>query len=132
LKRYLLKRLFYLLPVMLGVSVVTFGLFNLAPGDPAEIILRVGGVEPTREAVNALREELGLNNPVYIQYLRWLWNAVQLDFGTSFRTGLPVTQEIMSRFPATLELTLAAMAIMVLVALPAGVLSALYRVSGKV
>lgn len=127
MKRYLLKRLFYLLPVMFGVSVVTFGLINLAPGDPAEIILRAGGVEPTREAVNALREELGLNNPVYLQYLHWLWNAVHLDFGTSYRTGQPVTEEILSRFPATLELTLAAMAFMVLVALPAGMLSALYR-----
>lgn len=127
MKRYLLKRLFYLLPVMLGVSVVTFGLMYLAPGDPAEIILRAGGVEPTREAVNALREELGLNDPVYIQYLRWLWDAAHLDFGASFRTGLPVTEEILSRFPATLELTLAAMGFMALVALPAGVLSALYR-----
>jgi len=127
LRRYLLKRLFYLLPVMFGVSVITFGLISLAPGDPAEIILRVGGAEPTREAVNALREELGLNEPVYIQYLRWLWDALHLDFGTSYRTGLPVTGEILSRFPATLELALAAMAFMLLVSLPAGVLSALYR-----
>ncbi|SFH27561.1 peptide/nickel transport system permease protein [Desulfotomaculum arcticum] len=127
MQRYLLKRLFYLLPVMLGISVITFGLINLAPGDPAEIILRVGGAEPTREAVNALRAELGLNDPVYIQYLRWLWDAVHLDFGVSYRTGLPVTREILSRFPATLELTLAAMTFMILVALPAGVLSALYR-----
>lgn len=127
MQRYLLKRLFYLLPVMLGISVITFGLINLAPGDPAEIILRVGGAEPTREAVNALRAELGLNDPVYIQYLRWLWDAVRLDFGVSYRTGLPVTREILSRFPATLELTLAAMTFMILVALPAGVLSALYR-----
>ncbi|MCG8401408.1 MAG: ABC transporter permease [Firmicutes bacterium] len=127
MKRYLLKRLIYLLPVMLGVSVLTFGIVNLAPGDPAELILRVDGVEPTGEAVNALREELGLNDPVYIQYLRWLWNAVRLDFGASLRTGLPVTQELLSRFPATLELTLAAMAVMIVVALPAGVLSALYR-----
>lgn len=127
MRRYLLKRLFYLLPVMFGVSVITFGLISLAPGDPAEIILRVGGAEPTREAVNALREELGLNEPVYIQYLRWLWDALHLDFGTSYRTGLPVTGEILSRFPATLELALAAMAFMLLVSLPAGVLSALYR-----
>lgn len=127
MKRYLLKRLFYLLPVMFGVSVITFGLISLAPGDPAEIILRVGGAEPTREAVNALRDELGLNDPVYIQYLRWLRDAMHLDFGTSYRTGLPVTGEILSRFPATLELTLAAMVFMLLVSLPAGVLSALYR-----
>ncbi|MCL6479716.1 MAG: hypothetical protein K6T65_15170 [Peptococcaceae bacterium] len=60
-KRYPLKRLLYLLPVMLGVSVITFGLVNLAPGDPAEIILRTAGADPSREAVSALREDLGLN-----------------------------------------------------------------------
>ncbi|NPV28093.1 MAG: ABC transporter permease [Firmicutes bacterium] len=125
--RYLAKRLLYLIPVMLGVSIVTFGLINLAPGDPAELILRSGGVEPTREAVEALREELGLNDPVYIQYGRWLWNAAHLDLGKSFRTGRPVAEEILSRFPATLELTCAAMVFMISLALPAGILSALYR-----
>ncbi len=125
--RYLAKRLLYLLPVMLGVSIVTFGLINLAPGDPAELILRSGGVEPTREAVEALREELGLNDPVYIQYGRWVWNAAQLNLGKSFRTGRPVAEEILSRFPATLELAFAAMAFMICLALPAGILSALYR-----
>jgi len=127
LGRYLAKRLLYLLPVMLGVSIVTFGLINLAPGDPAELILRSGGVEPTREAVEALREELGLNDPVYIQYGRWVWNAAQLNLGKSFRTGRPVAEEILSRFPATLELTFAAMVFMVCLALPAGIFSALYR-----
>lgn len=127
IKRYLLERLLYILPVMLGVSIITFGLINLAPGDPAELILRYGGVEPAREAVEALREELGLNNPLYVQYGRWLWNVCHLDLGKSFRTGRPVAEEILSRFPATLELTCAALAFMVLLALPAGILSALYR-----
>jgi peptide/nickel transport system permease protein len=126
-KYYLLKRLIYLLPVMLGVSIVTFALINLAPGDPAEIILRSEGVEPTREAVDALREELGLNDPVYVQYLRWLWNLLHFDLGTSFRTGMPVAEEILSRFPATMELTFAALAFMVLLALPTGILAVLYR-----
>jgi len=126
-KYYLLKRLIYLLPVMLGVSIVTFALINLAPGDPAEIILRSEGVEPTCEAVDALREELGLNDPVYVQYLRWLWNLLHFDLGTSFRTGMPVAEEILSRFPATMELTFAALAFMVLLALPTGILAALYR-----
>jgi len=124
---YLLKRFFYLLPVLLGVSLITFGLINLAPGDPAELILRVGGVEPTREAVEALREELGLNDPVYIQYGRWLWHAAHLDLSKSFRTGQPVAAENLDRFPATLELTCAAMALVVLFALPLGILAALYR-----
>jgi peptide/nickel transport system permease protein len=112
---------------MLGVSIITFGLINLAPGDPAELILRYGGVEPAREAVEALREELGLNDPLYIQYGRWLWNVFHLDLGKSFRTGQPVAEEILSRFPATLELAGAALAFMILIALPAGILSALYR-----
>lgn len=125
--RYLAKRLLYLLPAMLGVSIVTFGLINLAPGDPAELILRSGGVEPTKEAVEALRVEVGLNDPLYVQYGRWLWNVCHLDLGKSFRTGRPVAEEILSRFPATLELACAAMAFMVCLALPAGILSALYR-----
>ncbi|MDI6631979.1 MAG: ABC transporter permease [Bacillota bacterium] len=118
MKRCLLERLFYLVPVMLGVSVVTFGLINLAPGDPAEVILRTGGVEPTREAVETLRAELGLNDPLYVRYGRWLRDVVRLDLGDSFRTGYPVTQEILSRLPATLELTCAALVFMVLLALP--------------
>lgn len=112
---------------MLGVSIITFGLINLAPGDPAELILRYGGVEPAKEAVEALREELGLNDPLHIQYGRWLWNMFHLDLGKSFRTGQPVAEEILSRFPATLELAGAALAFMILIALPAGILSALYR-----
>ncbi|MGO0122409.1 nickel ABC transporter permease [Desulfothermobacter acidiphilus] len=124
---YLLKRLLYLVPVMLGVSLVTFLLINLAPGDPAELILRSGGVEPTREAVEALREELGLNDPLYLQYGRWLWRALHGDWGRSFRTGQPVVEELLSRFPATLELALAATLFMLCLALPLGILSALYR-----
>ncbi len=66
--------------------------------------MRTGGVEPTQEAVEAFREELGLNDPLYVQYGRWLWNVCRLDLGKSFRTGQPVAEEILSRFPATLEL----------------------------
>ncbi|MCL6610370.1 MAG: ABC transporter permease [Peptococcaceae bacterium] len=127
MKRYLLKRLFYLLPVMLGVSVITFGLVNLAPGDPAEIILRTGGADPSREAVLALREDLGLNDPVHIQYGRWLRGVFRLDLGNSFCTGRPVAGEILTRLPATLELTVAALCFMLFLSVPAGILAALYR-----
>lgn len=126
-KRYLLKRLLCLIPVMLGVSIITFGLINLAPGDPAELMLRAEGVEPTKEAVEALREELGLDDPVYVRYGRWLWGVLHLDLGRSFRTGRPVAEEILSRFPATLELTVAALVVMIFLAVPAGILAALYR-----
>ena len=127
MKSYLLRRILYLLPVILGVSIITFGLINLAPGDPAEIILRADGMEPTKEAVAVLREELGLNDPVYIQYGRWLWGVLHLDLGESFRTGNPVAEELFSRLPATLELTCAALVFMVILAVPAGILSALYH-----
>lgn len=112
---------------MLGVSIITFGLINLAPGDPAELMLRSEGMEPSREAVEALREELGLNDPVYVQYGRWLWNALHLDLGKSFRTAAPVVEELAARFPATLELTIAALVFMLALAVPAGILAALYR-----
>lgn len=127
MKSYLFRRILYLLPVMLGVSIITFALINLAPGDPAEIILRADGMEPTAEAVAVLREELGLNDPLYIQYGRWLWGVLHLDLGESFRTGRPVAEELFSRLPATLELTCAALVFMVILAVPAGILSALYR-----
>ncbi|MDH7578789.1 MAG: ABC transporter permease [Bacillota bacterium] len=127
MKKYLLKRLLYLIPVVLGVSLVTFGLINLAPGDPAELILRAEGMEPTREAVEALREELGLNAPIHVRYGCWLWKVLHLDLGKSFRTGSPVAEEIFYRLPATLELTLAALGFMLCLAVPAGILAALYR-----
>ncbi|SFR01298.1 nickel ABC transporter permease [Desulfoscipio geothermicus] len=127
MKQFLIKRLFYLIPVIFGVSIITFGLINLAPGDPAEIILRSSGVEPTMEAVAALREELGLNDPVYIQYGRWVLDVLHLDLGESYRTGRPVTEEILYRFPATLELTVAAIFFMLLVSMPSGILAALHR-----
>jgi peptide/nickel transport system permease protein len=112
---------------MLGVSIITFGLINLAPGDPAEVMLRSDRAGFTEAAVDALREELGLNDPLYVQYGRWLWGVLQFDWGESFRTGRPVTEEIFSRLPATLELTGAALVFMVLLAVSAGILSALYR-----
>lgn len=124
---YLLKRLLYLLPVLLGVSVITFGLLNLAPGDPAELILRAGGMEPTTEAVELLREELGLNEPLHIRYILWLAGALKFDLGISYRTGLPVSTEILQRVPATLELAFAALFLTVLLSLPLGILAALYR-----
>ncbi len=112
---------------MLGVSILTFSLSQLAPGDPAEIILRESGIEPTREAVLAMQEQLGLNDPVIVQYGRWSWAALQGDLGKSFRTGHPVFQEIISRFPATVQLTAAGLLVMLLIALPVGILAALFK-----
>lgn len=127
MKKYIIKRLSYLLIVMLGVSVLTFSLSQLTPGDPAELILRESGIDPTREAIKALREEMGLNDPVIKQYGTWLWNVVRGDLGKSFRTAEPVFAEITSRLPATVELTVAGLFVMLVIAVPFGILSALFK-----
>jgi peptide/nickel transport system permease protein len=111
---------------MLGISVIAFGLIYLAPGDPAELLLRAQGGEPTMQAIEAVQSELKLGDPVHVQYGRWLWNVLHGNLGLSFVTSRPVTEEIGSRFPATVELALGSLAVMILFAVPAGILAALY------
>lgn len=96
----------------------------LSPGDPAWIYLSQGGVAPTQEALDQMRETLGLNRPLLEQYLNWIGNALRGDFGTSIATGQPVFQEIMKSFPGTLKLTVLAMVLTLLISLPLGILAA--------
>lgn len=124
---YILKRGFHLIFVMIGVSILTFGLSQLIPGDPAELLLREMGMEATREEVEILREQLGLNDPFIVQYGKWAKNALRGDLGRSFRTGGDVTREIAVRLPATMELTLGGLVVMTALALPIGILSAIYK-----
>lgn len=112
---------------MLGVSLLTFSISRLAPGDPAEILLRERGQDPTLEAIAAVREELGLHQPLAMQYLHWLGRVLRGDLGRSFRSGRPVLGELTGRFPATLQLTLAGLSVMLLIALPVGILAAVYK-----
>jgi len=112
------------IPVLLVVSIVLFLLLNVMPGDAAD---SMSTMDATAEEVEALRESLGLNDPMYIQYLRWLKNVLKGDFGISFLNGASVTEKIVTRLPVTLELTLLAMLIAVAIALPMGVLSATHR-----
>ncbi len=129
--RYIGRRILSLLPVWLGISLLAFSLANLAPGDPAQmILLRQTGELPTEDAVRRLREQLGLDDPFPVRYGRWLADAVRGDLGTSFRTGEPVLWTLVERFPATLQLALAALLIGLLIGIPLGVLSAVRRDSG--
>ncbi|MBC6458921.1 ABC transporter permease [Actinomadura sp. HBU206391] len=89
---------------LLAVSVLTFALTSLAPGDPAEELLRRGGIQPTQASVTALRAELGLDRPLAVQYLHWLGGVLRGDFGRSYADGTPVAPQILSRAPATLRL----------------------------
>ena len=125
MKAYLLRRLVYLLPVWLGVSLLAFGLGRLAPGDPARDVLgRTTGRQPTEREVVAERHRLGLDRALPVQYLSWLRGAVRADLGTSYTTGEPVSQAIGRTLPATLELAGAAFLLAVAIGLPLGLLAA--------
>ncbi|MEQ9238917.1 ABC transporter permease [Coleofasciculus sp. E2-BRE-01] len=121
---YIIKRLLNLLPVLLGITLLVFLFLHLIPGDPATVLL---GERATPEQVEALREQLGLNQPLPLQYLTFINNLLHLDFGTSIISGIPIIDEIRTRFPATFELSLAAMIIAVILGIPAGVLAAVYK-----
>lgn len=125
---YLTRRLLYLVPVLIGLSLLAYGLSDLAPGDPARIILqRQSGQTVSDAEVESLRAELGLDAPFPVRYVRWLGRALQGDLGTSFRTGEPVLGELVSRSLRTLELAVPAFLIGMVLALPLGVLSAVRR-----
>lgn len=121
--RYTFKRLLLTIPVLAGVSFVVFGLVHLAPGGPVRVML---GPLQSEELVREIRKELGLNQPLYVQYATWMWDALHLDFGNSWtvRQGTPVTKIIMERIPLTLELSMLSMAVALLIAIPTGIISA--------
>ena len=121
---YILKRLLQAIPTLLGVITGVFLLIHLTPGDPAQTIL---GEYATKEQVLELREQLGLNRPLYVQYGSFLWNALQGDFGDSITTQQPVIAECLRVFPYTLELCFAGIFISLLIGIPIGVLSATRR-----
>lgn len=103
--KYIIKRILMLIPVLIGVSIIVFLIMRVFSPDPAPIVL---GQHATAETVEKWREANGLNSPVYVQYFNFIKGAVMGDFGTSYYTKSPVMKEIMSRFPATIELAIAA------------------------
>ena len=121
---YILRRLALLLPVLVVVGVVVFTLIHLTPGDPAAVIL---GPEASQEDVERLRNQLGLNEPLPVQFVDWFVSALRLDFGDSLFLGMPVTEALLDRAQPTLLLTLYALTLQVLIGIPAGVLAATRR-----
>ena len=118
------KRLLGLLLVVFGVSLITFTISHLIPGDPARLI---AGDRASDALVAGIRHQLGLDLPLYQQYGRYVLDLVQGDLGTSIRTNRPVLEDLQSFFPATLELALVALFLAILVGVPLGVLSAVYH-----
>ncbi|WP_422367370.1 ABC transporter permease [Pelagibius sp.] len=121
---YILRRLINAFPTFLIVGLVAFSLVHLAPGDPASYVL---GEDAPEEALNAMREQMGLTEPLPVQFLTWLANAVTGDFGKSLITGVPVHQLIFDSLEPTVMLVTFSMLVAVGIGMPLGVLSAKYR-----
>lgn len=119
--KFIAKRLLALIPVLIGVTLIVFLILSLAPGDPAGVIL---GEQATPEQLAELREKMGLNDPVLVQYGRYMVNLFQGDMGTSYKTKNQVSTEIFSRLPNTAKLAGAATLVSILFALPLGVIAA--------
>jgi peptide/nickel transport system permease protein len=126
LPAYALRRLLLAIPVLFGVSVLVFAVLHLAPGDPAAIML---GAQATKEDVERLRRDLGLDEPLVVQYLNWIGQVARGDLGRSIPLGRAVLPEVLLRFKATLLLTAGALAIAVLLGLIAGIVSAVKQYS---
>jgi peptide/nickel transport system permease protein len=125
---YVLRRVLWAIPLLLFVSVVVYGLLELSPGGPTSMYMR-RGTGMSAADLAAVEESLGLNDPVYQQYGRWLWNVVQGDFGMATTSSRPVSDEILDRLPNTLYLMGIAWAVSLLIAIPIGVYSAIRQYS---
>lgn len=121
---YIAKRLMVALPTLLIVSMLVFGLQMLLPGDP---VLAMAGEERDPETLARIREQLHLDDPVPVQYLRWLGGVVTGDLGTSLRTGEPVSQLIVQKLPVTIQLAVMSMIFAMLIGIPAGIIAAVRK-----
>ncbi|GGK30526.1 peptide ABC transporter permease [Caldalkalibacillus thermarum] len=118
---YIIRRLLMLIPVLIGMSLITFSIVHLIPGNPAQTIL---GEQATPEAIAELEERLGLNEPYWVQYGLYVKGLLSGDLGTSLRTRTPIAEEIVPFLAATIELTFFAMAFAIIVGVNAGIISA--------
>jgi peptide/nickel transport system permease protein len=123
---YVIKRLLSTLPVLVGISLIIFILLRSLPGDPAQVI---AGELATQETVEAIRVQLGLDKPLYVQYAIFMSNLIRLDLGKSARTSQPVTSEIWSRLPNTVLLAIVSIVLACILGIPAGILSSVKHYS---
>lgn len=121
---YILKRIVQLIPVLIGITILTFSMTHLVPGDPVAIMLETSA---SGEDIERIRKQLGLDRPLHIQYVDFLWKAAQGDLGTSIRSRQPVLSEIWRYLPSTLQLTAAAVLIATVVGVSAGIVAATAR-----
>lgn len=120
--QYVIKRLFSIIPVLIGISLLLFLMLRMLPGDPAQVL---AGEMATPEEVEIIRHQLGLDRPIYTQYAFFLSRLSRFDLGRSARTQNPVTEEIWARLPNTMLLAIVAITLACLIGIPAGIISAL-------
>ena len=128
--KYIMKRLLLVVPTLLGMSIIIFLFLQLIPGNFVDVMLGVQRGMLTPEQVDALYRQYGLDKPLLLQYITWLGSILQGHMGLSMRTGSPVLQEIISRFPVTVELTFVATLLGILIGLSLGIFSAINRNRG--
>ena len=104
--RYILRRLLALIPVLLGVTFITYGLMYISPKDPVEMMLQASGTAPSQEVVDAMRHQLGLDRPFLVQYFTWLWSFLRGDMGVSYIDGKSVSAMLLTAIPNTLKLAI--------------------------
>ena len=126
MSRYVIRRILMIIPVLLFVIFIVFLILNITPGDPATIIL---GKDAPEEARVQLREELGLDKPLIERYIIYLVDAVHLDFGESYRSGTPVFEDILGKFPTTLYLAIFSIIFATIIGIPLGIVSAIRQYS---
>ena len=124
--KFVVQRLLTLIPLLLGVTLLVFSMLQLVPGDPVRALLGEASLA-SPEQVERIRERLGLDRPLHIQYLSYVGNALRGDLGTSIRTNRPVLEQILLRLPSTLELTVAGLGFAIVFGTFLGVISALFR-----
>lgn len=124
--QYIIKRVLLMIPTLFGAALLVFLIMNIIPGDIALLIIggdQGGDIDP--QELENLREQLGLNRPLFVQFFSWLWGVMRLDFGASLWTGAPVLEELAIRFPLTLEVAIAATLVSTIIAIPLGTIAAI-------
>jgi peptide/nickel transport system permease protein len=125
-KKFILRRLLMMVPLLLGISIISFGIMQLAPGDPASLSAAMNQkIDPSY--IEKLRASYGLNDPLYIQYWHWLSRLARLDFGQSFKDSRPVLTLILEHMPATLLLSGLSLVLLFLIGVPLGIAAAYYQ-----
>lgn len=127
MRDYILKRLATVIPILIGISFLSFALISLSPSNPAEVALRVNEIVPTEEAVKAMEEQLGTNKPYIERYVTWLTDSLQGDFGNSYVNNKPVATLIGQAIPNTIKLALLALLITIVFSVLVGILCAVYE-----